>query len=139
MKKMKLHIVLDLVIGWMLICSAVYFGIVRNFLFLVFVLPLFIWYAVRTLKWLKIVFALMFTNPQVVKTKGYRYSYRERAYQLIPNTALRYSVLLFDDVALKGEYVFMGDSIFRHGEKLEIIYYPRAKYIKSIVRLQDDV
>ena len=137
MKSIKLHIVLDLAIVWGLIFVGIYLGVVRNFLFLVAIFPLFVWYGVRTLHWLIIAFSVFFLKPDIIETKSCRFAYRERVYQLIPASVLHYSIFLFNDTAIKGKYIFMGDSIFRHGEKLEITYYPKAKYIKCIKRIQD--
>ena len=133
-RKIQLHIVLDLVIGWGLIAVGIYFGVTASILYIVYEIPLIIWYGIRAFMWLRILFDVFISKTETILTKGYRYSYRERVYPLIPKSRPRYSVILFDDVRLKGKYIYLDEALFSGGVELEVIYYPRSKYIKEIKR-----
>jgi hypothetical protein len=73
--------------------------------------------------------------PISITTKGYRFALRQPVDIFLDIFNICYSEILFDDVRLKGKYVFFDSSVFQHGERLEIVYYPRSKYIKSINRI----
>ena len=136
MKKFIVHIILDLIVGWALICGGIYFGLTWSFLLLIYTIPLVCWYSARTFIWIRMAIDVLFSTPISITTKGYRFALRQRVYPLLLKSTFHYSEILFDDVRLKGKYVFFDNSVFRHGEKLEIVYYPRSKYIKSIERIE---
>ena len=105
------------------------------FMFFIIILIAII-FAFRSFKWLLIGLDVLFAKPKTIITKGYRSTERELIY-ILGNSRIRpskyfYSVIRFDDDQLKGKYISFDYPSFRHGEPLEIIYYPRSKYIVSI-------
>ena len=137
MRTRKIHIIVDIVTMWTFVVLAIYLGIAVSKIYIFFAFPLVIWFFVRTLKWLRIAFDVFFSTPLTISTKGFRFSYRDRIYALDITKTLFYSVVMFDDAKLKGKYVYLETAMFCHGEILEITYYPKSKYIKSIKKLQN--
>ena len=75
----------------------------------------------------------MFSKPQTMLTKGYRLMYREKAAAIFRDKkSPSYSVVLFNDNRLLGKYIYLDTCHFETGVELEILYYPRSKYIVSI-------
>ena len=146
-KKITLHILLNLVIEWVLVCLAVIFGFLFNILYIVFILPVFISCSIETFFWGRVAFCVAFNKPQTIITKGFRYTSREFIYStVIKPTYYRgvfffkhYSKILFDDKRLKGKYVYLDTAFFHHGESIKLTYYPRAKYIISIEKVNDTI
>ena len=52
----------------------------------------------------------------------------------MPKSIWHYSIVKFNDINLKGDYIFLGEALFRGGVELEITYYPRSKYIVAITK-----
>lgn len=137
MKNIKLHIVMDVVSMWGLILCGLYLGFTGTILYFVFSVPLIIWFSIRTFKWAKILFDVIFSKPQTIITRGFRFSDRHQVYALNVFRNVYYSIIRFSDPGLKGEYICFEYYIFRGGEKLEVTYYKHSRYITSIKRIEE--
>lgn len=134
-QKLKRNILFFILWEWFLsavilcVCFTIsYYLLIPGLLFCV-------WLCELSRIWLPIAFAVRFSKPKTITTKGYRSAYRM---PVSPRkTKHHYSVILFDDPNLKGKYYSLDEALFRHGEELEIIYYPRSRYICSIQRIKD--
>ena len=139
-----LHIFLDFLGMWGLVILGIglvihfrdgtWFTIIPLVLFLTplpFILP-------RSIRWLRIIFDVARNKPQITYTKGFRFAKREYI-NYFSKKAL-YSEVYFDDKTLKKnkEYVYFDLCAFRQGELLEIVYYPKSRYIKSIRRVNNE-
>ena len=136
MNNIKLHIVLDMLIMITFLSVVVYIGTISSVLYLVFSLPLALFYFCKIVYWIFVLADVLFSKPIKITTKSYRYSYREKIYFYLPQSRYFYSIVLFDDIRMRGKYVYFGYPTFHHGEMLTIIYYPKSKYIKSIERFE---
>lgn len=134
MNKTILHILLDLAIEWLLIVAGITWGIKASILYIIGTIPLFLWSGNKTIRWARVGFDILFSKPRTEATKAYRYAYRERIYPFMPKSIWHYSIVKFNDINLKGDYIFLGEALFRGGVELEITYYPRSKYIVAITK-----
>ena len=152
MKNIKIHILFSLLIDWFLLSSGVFLSVVsilaaNIYGSIVAVLVSVILLCdtfISTFVWVRIVFCVIFSKPTTVITKGYRYREGCPAYYHVNSrfgrsTKFNYSKIYFDDKRFKRNcgYIFLENRLFRNGEPIEVIYYPRAKYIKSIRKLTD--
>ena len=92
----------------------------------------------RSVRWLRIIFDVVLNKPQIAYTKGFRFAKREYINDFSKKAL--YSEVYFDDKMLKKnkEYVYFEVCTFKHGELLEIIYYPKSRYIKSLRRVNNE-
>ena len=134
-KHYAFHITMSMMIDLSLILGAIYsYFVIEPSLILFYSIPIFIWFCRDLFKWLRILFAVKFSTPKTIITKGYRFAMRKRVYMLEKRGKLHYSSVRFSDDRLKGDYVYFDEAVFRGGEPLEVTYYPRAKYIVDIKR-----
>ena len=97
----------------------------------------------NTFFWLRVAYDIKFSEPQKTVTKGYSNYYNKDLYDFLyrfKSYSARkyicfYSKIRFDDKRLIGWFVYFDQPTFKHGEPIEVVYYPRSKYIKSISRL----
>ena len=135
-RKIVLYLVADLIVVWITLLIALYLGFVVTIMFHFWGVFILIWYIVRTFKWLRILFDKMFSKTHVLHTKKYRLAYRDKASQIFRNEkSPSYSIVLFNDSRLPGKYIYFDVCDFKPGEELTVIYYPRSKYIISIMRI----
>ena len=137
MKNKCLNIVLDFICMWIPWLYIFIWSICFPSLFFITGIPLaflLIPYFSRTIMWIKIAYDIKFREPQVIYTKGYRFSKREYINDFSKKAI--YSRVFFDDKNLKKDYFYFQSDVFRHGELLELIYYPRSRYIESIKRVE---
>lgn len=134
---MKKHIILDSVFSWSFCLVALAFGIWQGLIeFIILGTILFAYVFMRTFRWFAFVYDKVFDKILSVKTKGYRFSSMERVYAFDLTKKLHYSVISFDDSKLKGKYILLDDNtIFKHGELLEVTYYKNSKVIKTIIKI----
>ena len=134
---MKKHIILDSVFSWSFCLVALVFGIWQGLIeFIILGTILFAYVFMRTFRWFAFVYDKVFDKILSVKTKGYRFSFKERVYFFDLTKKLHYSVIMFDDSKLKGKYILLDDNtIFKHGELLEVTYYKNSKVIKTISKI----
>ena len=139
-KKVILYLVVDLIGTWILIIGGIYLGFVYSFMFHVWAPIILAWYIVRTSRWIRILFNKIFSKPQVIRTKQIRYALRDPAAQIVNlEISPSYSVVRFNDKRLPGEYIYLDECHYRTGEEVEVIYYPRSKYITKITKVDSDV
>ena len=139
-RKIVLYLVADIIVVWITLLITLYLGFVFTVVFHLGGAFILIWYIVRTLKWLRILFDKMFSKPQVIHTKEYRLAYRAKAAQLFRNEkSPSYSIVLFNDNRLPGKYICFDVCDFNPGIELEILYYPQSKYIIKITPMDEDV
>ena len=124
------YILFDLIIGWALISAGVILGLLSSIFYLIFTVPLLVWYGITTFKWIKVFLTVKFSKPKKVVTKGFHCAYRDRCGILLFANSC-YSVLTFNDSGLKGKYIFLGD-MFGSNNEVTVTYYPSCKYIQSI-------
>ena len=135
---MVLYLAADLIVVWITLFIVLYLGFVSTVMFHFWGAFILIWYIVRTFKWLRILFDKMFSKPQTMLTKGYRLMYREKAAAIFRDKkSPSYSVVLFNDNRLLGKYIYLDTFHFEAGVELEILYYPRSKYIVSIKQAEN--
>lgn len=135
MKKDKMyHIILDNISMWCFSLLAFAFGIWQDDIdLLIFNGILSIGFFLRSFRWLLFIYDNTMGKTITIKTKGYRFSAKERVYFFDFAKKICYSVIMFDDPHLKGKYVLLDDyGTFNNGELLEITYYKNSKVIKSI-------
>ena len=131
------HIILDNISMWSFSFLAFAFGIWQDDIdLLIFNGVLSIGFFLRSLRWLLFIYDKSLGKTISIKTKGYRFSAKERAYFFDFAKKICYSVITFDDPKLKGKYVLLdSDRTFKNGELLEITYYKNSKVIKSISKV----
>ena len=134
---MRKHIILDIIFSWSFFLVALAVGIWdASIELIIFDTILFVYVFIRTFRWLMFIYDKVFSKIITVETKGYRFSSKERVYTLDLTKKLHYSVIMFDDSKLKGKYILLDDNtIFKHGELLEVTYYKNSKVIKSITKV----
>ena len=152
MKNIKIHILFSLLIDWFLLSAGVFFSVVsilaadvyRSIVAVLVSVILLCDTFIKTFVWGRIVFCVIFSKPTTIITKGYRYSEGCTVYFPVDSRFGRsnkfyYSKIYFDDKRFKRNcgYIFLENRLFRNGNPLEVIYYPRVKYIKSIRKLTD--
>ena len=98
---------------------------------LALIIILSIAFSLRIFRWCRIAFDVRFKDPEIVYTKSYRFAAREKINDFFKP---RYSKIYFDDDNLKKDYIYFGNEVFSHGVLLEIVYYPKSRYIESIKR-----
>ena len=134
---MRKHIILDIIFSWGFCSFALAFGIWHNSIdLIIFDTILFVYIFIRTFRWLMFIYDKVFCKIITVETKGYRFALKERVYFFDLTKKLHYSVIMFDDIKLKGKYILLDDNtIFKHGELLEVTYYKNSKVIKTISKI----
>ena len=134
---MRKHIILDIIFSWSFCSFALAFGIWQNSIdLIIFDTIIFVWIFLRTFRWLMFIYDKVFGKIITVETKGYRFASKERVYAFDLSKKLHYSVISFDDCKLKGKYILLDDNtIFKHGELLEVTYYKNSKVIKTISKI----
>ena len=134
---MRKHIILDIIFSWSFFLVVVAFGIWQGLIeFIILGTILFAYVFMRAFRWFAFVYDKVFDKILSVKTKGYRFSSKERVYFFDLTKKLHYSVIMFDDSKLKGKYILLDDNtIFKHGELLEVTYYKNSKVIKTISKI----
>ena len=96
---------------------------------------LFVSFFKRTFRWIRILLDILFKKPNVIYTRGYRFSTREHVNNISKKAF--YSKIFFDDKKLKKDYYCFDEAIYRHGELLKISYYPNSRYIEAISRVDN--
>ena len=144
MKKIKKHIVLDIITMWIFVSICVCYAIVKDSI-LIFcgTIPLIIWYSTRTYRYGLIFMDVFFSEPQCVHTRGYRFSVSERVYALDLTKNIHYYYVFFNDKQLndgrfKDKYIFFEARPFIGGELLEVTYYKRSKFILDIQKINQE-
>ena len=134
---MRKHIILDIIFTWSFCSIALAVGIWDESIeLIIFDTILFVYVFIRTFRWLMFIYDKVFSKIITVETKGYRFSSKERVYTLDLMKKLHYSVIVFDDSKLKGKFILLdNNTVFKHGELLEITYYKNSKVIKSITKV----
>ena len=134
---MRKHIILDIIFSWSFCSFALAFGIWHNSIdLIIFDTIIFVCTFIRTFRWLIFIYDKVFGKIITVETKGYRFASKERVYAFDLKKKLHYSVISFDDSKLKGKYILLDDNtIFKHGELLEVTYYKNSKVIKTISKI----
>ena len=134
---MRKHIILDIIFTWSFCSIALVVGIWdASIELIIFDTILFVYVFIRTFRWLMFIYDKVFSKIITVETKGYRFSSKERVYTLDFTKKLHYSVIMFDDSKLKGKFILLdNNTVFKHGELLEITYYKNSKVIKSITKV----
>ena len=134
-KRIKKHILFDIII---MSIQLVFWGcmcLVHPIIALVVGIPivaLFFAFLLRTIRWCRIALDVRHKNPEVIHTKGYRFATRE---QINDFFNLRYSKVFFDDENLKKDFIYFENEVFSHGDLLEIVYYEKSRFIKSIKKI----
>ena len=141
MKKIKKHIILDVITMWLFASICLCYAIVKDSI-LIFcgTIPLIIWYSTRTYRYCLILMDVLFSEPRCVLTKGYRFAVSERVYALDITKNIHYYYVLFNDKKLndgrfKDKYIFFEARPFSGGELLEVTYYKRSKFILDIKKV----
>ena len=138
-KKIILYLAADLLGTWILIIGGIYLGFVSSFMFHVGASIVLVWYIVRTSRWIRILFDKIFSKPQVIRTKQIRDVLRNRAAPIVNSKiSPSYSVVRFNDKRLPGEYIYLDECHCSTGEKVEVVYYSRSKYILKVTKIEAD-
>jgi hypothetical protein len=135
-KKIKVHIILDVIV---MLVQLVLWGWYCLFFIPLLLVPfclaliiiLSIAFSLRIFRWCRIAFDVRFKDAEIICTKGYRFATREKINVFFKP---RYSKIYFDDDNLRKDFIYFGNEVFRHGVLLEIVYYPKSRYIESIKR-----
>ena len=139
-RKIVLCLVADLIVVWITLLIALYLGFVVTIMFHFWGAFILIWYIVRTFKWLRILFDKIFSKPVVIRTKQIRDVIRERVAPIVNSEiSPSYSVVRFNDKSLPSKYIYFDECHYKTGEEIEVIYYPRSKYITKITKVDSDV
>ena len=133
-KEIKVHIILDVIV---LLLQLVLWGWFCLFLIPLPLVPfcfaliivLSVAFSLRIFRWCRIAFDVRFKDAEIVYTKSYRFAAREKINDF---SKLRYSKIYFDDDNLKKDFIYFGNEVFKNGDLLEIVYYPKSRYIESI-------
>ena len=139
-KKIKKHIILDIILMWLLIFAGIYIGIKNSPILIFYSVILSIWYIYRTYRYCLIFMDVLFSEPRCVLTRGYRFAVSERVYALDLTKNIHYYYVLFDDKTLndgrfKDKYIFFEARPFRGGDLLQVTYYKRSKFILDIQKI----
>ena len=136
---LRYHIIIDIIINWLLVIFGTIAGLYFSIFYIIYSIPLYIWFSLRTLKWIRVLVDVIFSRPQKLITKLYRCSYKERVYALDLSKKIQYSVLLFNDNRLKGRYIFLKDFEYKlkPSGAFVVNYYPKSKFIISIETINE--
>ena len=92
-------------------------------------------YIPDTFNWIRIFFAVKFTKPKTIVTRGI-FRLDRSSFAKYKNIDSYYTLLWFKDSQLrKRRYYYIEPVYLRRGMLLEIVYYPKARFIKTITKL----
>ena len=135
MKKTIVCLITEHTLVWLLVLMGLYRGlfIEQGLPFIMTLMVGALWLP-NTCRWLLVLFDVVFSTPKTTVTKGFRYALREES-NVSRRFTKHFSVISFDDKKLNGEFYYFDAVAFRHGEEIEVTYYPRSKFIKKMKRI----
>ena len=102
----------------------------------------------RTVKWTCVLYDVKFSKPETVYTKGFRNYGREPLMPILSgsrysknryNRTGYYTTVRFDDQKFKGWYTYFDFAYdFKHGQCIEVVYYPISKHIVSMRTVEEE-
>ena len=146
--KIVFHLLVNLLFAWPVLILGSYYGILgvlHGYIFnlvtviLCAILALFV-HGPLTTRWISIAISCAFFTPKTALTKGYRFAMKDDGMLVDTNSKQCFFKIYFDDSQLRGGYIYLNNDAhnFKNGKLLEIVYYPRSKYIVAIRNVNDE-